>query len=890
MRVFELTSVLMSTKSRLILSIVAIALAVYSVVLQPTKLGLDLRGGTQVVLDLSPRPGQPITSDLAERTRQVIERRVDSLGVADANVSIENNTRILVELPGVSDPTQAVQTIGSTAQLTVHPVTGILNSSASSPTTGSSNTGSTTTVAPPSGTTATTAAGATPTTAASLGAPGSNGRSAVLGDVPAATSTPATTAAPSAATSTTTASTSSSTTPGATTTTTVEDQTKAITAADDNGTVYQLGPSVIDGNGISTADANPPDQNNASWYLTITFKGAGAKEWTKLTGQEACNPNATDGTNQSAFVLDGKIIEVSGPASSVQCNVGITGNVTEVTGSFTEKQVKNLALLIRGGALPVNVKVSEQQTVGPELGKAAIHDSVKAVIIGGAITIIYIIAYYRLLGVLAALALGTYGLLSFALLKALHVTLTLPGIAAFVLAIAMAMDSNVLVYERVKEEFANGRSVRQGSQMGFKNALSAIIDSNATTFIAAATLFARAIGEVKGFGITLMVGTGVSIFTTLVILRMLVIGLLSSEFARNRPRLLGMHVGAKFRQRMSENPPDLLKAARYFCVLSVIIVILGATGIAVKGINYGIEFAGGRVLEYKTTSLVDLDKARSQISGIGLPAAIVQRADQSNTSVRVKSVTDDQLTKIDNIMKTLGGGKETRVQDTKIGPSFSKELKRDAFIALLIGVALQLAWVAYRFRWTFGIGAVVAMIHDSILVLGVFAWLGKQFDSVFLAALLTIIAYSVNDTVVVFDRIREQRRRRASESFARVVSDACAQTFPRTLNIGLSAIFILGALFLLGGSTLSDFSLALLIGVVTGVYSSVMVASPVAILLERLKPSMSSGRAMPAQRRKPSTTTAKATDQTDSDTTASPSAGTNRPAPRPRKKSSKKRR
>lgn len=871
----------MSNRWRFLLSFLVVAMSIYVVLTKDANLGLDLEGGTQVTLDLKPRPGQELSSGAANQTVEILRKRVDGLGVAEPTLEVANNSRIIVSLPGFKDADAAVATIGKTAQLTVHPVIAAVPAQAT-PTTvpGTGATG-----APPE----TTTPPSPSTTGAGLGAtsPDSN---RVLGQNAPTTTTPNTTT-----TSPTTTTAPASAPPA---TTSQQDQEGAITATDDSGTAYSLGPAVVKGDGISGAQANPPDQNHTEWYLTVDFKGEGAKNWTKLTAEEACKPS-TDVSRQSAFVLDGKIIQMSGPASTIQCNVGITGDTTEISGGFTAAEVKELALLIRGGALPVNVEVAGKQTIGPELGKDAIRSSITAVIAGGIVTILYILLYYRLLGVMAAVALTAYAFISYALLLLLGLTLTLPGIAGFVLAIAMAMDSNILVYERIKEEYAAGRSLRQAANLGFKNAFTAIRDSNSTTFLAAGTLFFLAIGEVKGFGITLLIGTAVSIFVTLVILRALTAGFLSKNWTSHHPKAMGLFVGAGFRTKMSNNPPNLMKASKWFLIISGGLTLVALLSVGVKGINYGIEFSGGRLVEYKTAQPVDVDKAREEVASIGFPQAVVQRAAQDGTSVRIKEASSEQLAKIDEVMKNLGGGTSTRVQDTEIGPSFGKELKRKAIIGLIIGVALQLAYVAYRFRWTFGVGAVVAMVHDALLTLGLFALLGKTFDAVFLAALLTIIAFSVNDTVVVFDRIREQRRRRSGEDFAHVVSDACAQTFPRTTNISLSALFILLALYLFGGDTLSDFGLALVVGVVVGIYSSVMIASPVAVLLERWKPSMSRGM---------STTTAAAAKRAvnarvgnvaqpgspdldeDGNPLAKPGpAGGNRPTPRPRKKGKKRR-
>jgi SecD/SecF fusion protein len=861
----------MSSRWRAFISLVVVGFSIFIVATQTPNLGLDLKGGTQVTLDLKPRPGTELSSGAANQTVEILRKRVDSLGVAEPSLEVANNKRIIVSLPGLKDPKQAVETIGKTAQLTVHPVIAAIPQQAT-PTTAPTNDATATPTTQPQ---------TTSTTSAGLGAtnPQSN---VVLGqEAPTTTQTTApatTTAAPS---------------PDASGDNSNVDQTGAITATDETGTAYSLGPAAVKGDGISGADANPPDQQHSSWYLTVDFKGDGAKAWTKLTGEEACKPES-DISRQSAFVLDGKIIQMSGPASTIQCNVGITTTTTEISGIDTASEVKQLALLIRGGALPVDVVIAGQQVVGPELGKAAIHASIVAVIVGGIATILYILLYYRGLGLMAAVALTCYGVISYAILNLLGLTLTLPGIAGFVLAVAMAMDSNVLVYERIKEEYAGGRSLRQAANLGYKNAFTAIRDSNSTTFLAAVTLYFLAIGEVKGFGVTLVIGTATSIFVTLVILRMLTSGLLSMKWASNRPRLMGMYVGAKFRKHMAENPPNLMRASKWFILVSGTLTVIALAGIGVKHINYGIEFAGGRLIEYKTTTPVNVDKARDEVAALGFEQAVVQRANQDDVSVRVKTVTADQEPKLDKIFSDLGGGHSERAQDTTIGPSFGKELKRKAIFGLIIGVGLQLAYVAWRFRWTFGIGAVIAMLHDAVLVLGLFTWLQKPFDAVFLAALLTIIAFSVNDTVVVFDRIREQRRKHVGENFAHIVSDACAQTFPRTINISLSALFILLALYFFGGETLSDFALALVVGVVVGIYSSVMIASPVAVLLERWKPSMSRGMTTKsaAAKRAVARTVASADPNienpgVDGNTITVRTAS--RPAPRPRKKGKKRR-
>src|SRR6266540_2604957 len=473
-----------------------------------------------------------------------------------------------------------------------------------------------------------------------------------------------------------------------------------------------------------------------------------------------------------------------------------------------------------------------ERTVGPTLGAEAIAASTQAAIIGVSLTIAYMALYYRLMGGLSALALLCYGLLSFAVLLALRSTLTLPGIAGFVLAIGMAVDANVLVFERMKEEFRAGAGVRGALRRGSRNALSAIADSNVTTLLAALLLFFLASGAVRGFGVTLSVGVVVSMFTALVVTRVLVEVALRWRAVSERPRLLGVATGGRLRDWLATRQPNLLGRARWWLAGSALVLLVAAAGLVVRGPNLGLEFTGGRLLEYSTQHPVDPDAARSALAGSGFARAVVQKTGGGNVAVRSGQLDDAGERRVQRAIESVGGSAE-RVRSEFIGPTIGAELRRKAIIAVGIALAAQLAYMAIRFRWTFGTAAVIAMFHDVAILLGLFAWLGKPLDGVFLAALLTVIGYSVNDSVVVFDRIRERLRERRREPLDTLVNDACLQTVPRTVNTGLGAMFILVALVVLGGDTLTDFALALLVGILVGTYSSVFVAAPLVVRLER---------------------------------------------------------
>jgi len=707
---------------------------------RPIRLGLDLRGGTQVVLEAQDTDRVTVDDDVAARTLEVLRRRVDALGVAEPTLQRSGERRFIVELPGLTDPEEALRVIGRTAELAFHPVLGYAEEEAGTPAAGE------------------------------------------------------------------------------------------IVLPDEDGIPLRLAPAEVGGEGVGGANAEFDTYYNA-WIVTVDFRGEGGDRWTAMTAEAACAPYG-DPRRRVAIVLDGTVISSPQVDETVECGVGIAGGTTVITGRFTEAEAKDLALLIRAGALPVPVEVVEQRTIGPTLGEAAISASVKAALIGAALTVAYMIAYYRLLGLLAALGLLIYGLLSYGGLLALNATLTLPGIAGFVLAIGMAVDANVLAFEGMKEEHAAGRLGREAADGGFRRAWSAILDSNVTTLLAALLLFFFASGAVRGFGITLSVGVLASMFAALVATRALVDLAVRQRALATRPRLLGLEVGRRFRAWLTARRPNLLGRSRLWYAISGTMLALAVAGIGVRGLSFGLEFSGGRLLEYATAAPVDLDALRTELAAAGLPRAVVQESGEGNVAIRTAALSDEEKQAVAQAVARLGGTAELQ-RDEFVGPTIGGELRRKALIALGLALAAQLLYLAVRFRWTYGTGAVAAMFHDVTILLGIFAWLGKELDGVFLAALLTVIGYSINDSVVVFDRIREQRRANPTRRGLReVANDACLQTIPRTVNTGLGALFILAALYVLGGDTLADFALALIVGILVGTYSSVFTAAPLAVGLE----------------------------------------------------------
>ncbi|MEW2812586.1 protein translocase subunit SecD [Streptomyces massasporeus] len=741
-----------SLRVRALLALAVLALSLYVAATVPIRLGLDLRGGTQIVLETRSTPTTDADSAATDHTLEVLRGRIDALGVAEPTLVRSGEHRIIVELPGVQDPKKAAAVLGRTAQLTFHPVLGAADEAGD----------------------------------ASRPLP-KRPRERVL--------------------------------------------------PDESGTPLRLGPTTLTGEDVKEAAARFDQQGGAGWHVTVGFEGTGRAGWADLTGAAACQAPG-DPARRVAIVLDDKVISSPQVDPSLVCGTGIRDGATRITGSFSPEEARELSLLINGGALPVPVETVEQRTVGPTLGAQAITASAWAAAIGTALTSLFIIVVYRLMGGLAAVALTCYGLLSYAALAALGATLTLPGLAGFVLAIGMAVDANVLVFERAREEYAVRRrpSIRSSLAAGFRNAFSAIADSNITTLIAAALLFFLASGPVRGFGVTLGIGVLASMFSALVISRVLAEFAASRPGVRRRPTLTGIATIGAVRERLTRRNPLLMRRPRRWLVTSAAVLALAGSGILVRGVDLGVEFTGGRLIEYTTSAPVDPGRVRTALADAGFPRAVVQSSGETGLTVRTDPLTDAEEAEVTGALRDLDG-RADKVRDELIGPSLGEELRQGALIALAVALGAQFVYLAARFRWMLGSAAVVALLHDVVVLLGVFAWLGKPVDGVFLAALLTVIGYSVNDSVVLFDRVRELTRRGPGSQFAGTVNQAILQTLPRTVNTGMGAAFMLTALAVLGGSSLTDFALALLIGLAVGTYSSVFAAAPVAIRLhERFRP------------------------------------------------------
>ncbi|MFC4561931.1 protein translocase subunit SecD [Nocardiopsis mangrovi] len=837
-----------------IISLIIVVAAFGAAWFVPPHLGLDLSGGTQIVLET--QEGDDGTPANAENTDQVIEvlrQRIDSLGVSEATMSRSGADRIIVELPGVQDPTEAAEILGQTAQLTFHPVLGVQpgqgsgvqappmpGDSANAPADASG------------GGTGTADESRAPADGADSG--GDGGGESGGSDVPSDEELQQMLQGQQ---------------PGGGGQPAENPDDVELTLPDEEGNQLQLGAATIQGDQVSSADAVLDQTTNTQWQVNVNFRGEGRDNWAQLTGQAACNQPG-DPTRRIAIVLDDQIISSPEVNQDTACDVGQTGGQTTITSqTFDQESSGELAVLIEGGSLPLPVQEIQRQTVGPTLGEDAIQASFIAGAVGILLTGLYICVAYRLVGFLASVALACYTLIAYASLVALGATLTLPGLAGFVLAIGMAIDANVLIFERAREEYQHQEKVYAANKSaglvdateaesaqaeagvlsrrrrraippnlqkafvtGSQKAWSAVIDTNITTLIAAALLFFFASGNVQGFGVTLGLGTLASMVSALVIARVFVEWAVRRKVVRNRPAISGISKISSVRAWLIKRDPDLMKNGKLWLGIAGAIIAVAIVGMIVRPPNFGVEFTGGRVMDFTTQESISVTDARQAVEDAGFGTAVVQESGDGGISVRTGPISDAEAEEIQLALDDRTGGAE-RVSDELIGPSMGDELRNRALIALAAALALQMVYLAWRFRWSFGLSTIAALAFDLVVVIGLFCWLGKPIDGVFLAALLSVVGFSVNDSVVVFDRVRDEWANDPKSKFPRITNSAILHTLPRTVNTTVGGLFILATLAIFGGSSLTDFSIAMLVGLVSGMLSTIFVGSPLAIWLQK---------------------------------------------------------
>ncbi len=734
------------------------------------KLGLDLKGGIRVLLEADVPPGEKIDAQAMEAVRTIIENRVNGLGVAEAVVQVQGDRRIIVEIPGIENPEDAIAAIKSTGLLEFvevpkdHPVR-----------------------------------------------PGQYIRTTEGDPKPRADIPPDALPGP-------------------------------------NDYVYK---TVMTGRYLKTARVvfNPTTNEPE---VEFELNAEGAKIFRDYTSRHV--------GDVLAIVLDKQVISAPVIKDPITKGRGV------ITGNFTVDEAKALAVQLRYGALPIPMRVVAVDQIGPTLGKDSIQRSVVAGIVGVLAVLLFMLVYYRLPGLLADFALILFALLNISLFKLIPVTLTLPGIAGFLLATGMAVDANILIFERMKEEIRRGKPLRPAVEAGFSRAWTSILDSNLSTIITSLILyqFGSTFGAtaVKGFALNLALGVALSMFTAVWVTRtfMRFVFYRLHDSVIDNPLILDVKVPQG--EPKWKGLFTLVQKRKYFYLLSSAIIVPGLIAMLYltvtigTPVKLGIDFTGGAYWEIKFDKPVLPGQVYDVLTEFGLDPVVQTLNDGRTVAIRMKPVDDELKLKLIEALKSKIGPFE-ELQFRSIGPSIGREVTQAAGIAVLAASLAILAFITWAFRNVphpvrFGVSAIIAMIHDVLVTTGIFAILGIfrnwEADALFLTALLTVIGFSVQDTIVVFDRIRENAPKYKGESFETLANRSLLETIHRSLATQLNAIFVMIAILLFGGTTVQRFIAVMLIGLLSGTYSSIFNAVPILVSWEmgelgKIIPFLKGGRA-----------------------------------------------
>ncbi len=574
--------------------------------------------------------------------------------------------------------------------------------------------------------------------------------------------------------------------------------------------------------------------------VTFQFTDQGRKNFQEVTrkiaqrGQaQAIGPvgaeQAAALSGHFAVILDNEV--QSRPIINFQENPdGIDGRQgAQISGGFSGEHgletAQELATTLQIGALPIDLHLISETQVSATLGSQALHDGIKAGIIGLALVVLFLLAYYRFLGLIAVIALAAYGVIFFALIKLIPITLTLPGIAGLVLTIGVAADSNIVIFERIKEEVRAGRSMQGAIAAGYKRGISTIVDANVVTLLTAFILFVLATAGVKGFAFTLGVGTIVSLLTAVVFTQALLGTMSNSKLLRSRGALGAGGEGRSWHF-------DFMGASRWFFTLSGVILLIGAVALSTKELNFGIDFKSGTritaALEKPTTE----NAVRGTLEGAGVENAQVQQVTVPHFGSNVFQIEAAQLQpgQVKSVETELGseyGIEKNGFESTSVGPTFGHQVAESAIKALIFSLLVILVYVALRFEPKFAVPVMIALAHDVLITGGVYALTGKEVSSGTVAAFLTILGYSLYDTIIVFDRIRENVPRMPRAAFSQIVNRSMSEVLTRSLATSFTTLLAVLSLLIFGSATLQDFAFAMLIGIASGTYSSIFIASPV---------------------------------------------------------------
>jgi SecD/SecF fusion protein len=796
-----------------------------------TKLGLDLQGGVRLVYQGKPTKQTKVTAESLQRALDIMRDRVDAFGVSEPELARTGKDQIEVNLPGVENAERAAEQVGSTAQLFFYdweknvldencktneseinggqqPVTGLYNAVKRA---------AKCKITPPKNSQAATAPRFYAFDKVSK-KPFNNGlpdesREAALEGLSEAQKEKAEV---------------------------IEVRPGVLVLRDEKPSAKAPDPDaywiIRDDPGLSGTDIKNPEQNfdqqgGNEPIVTFDFTNKGQKAFQKITSEVArrgadnanpLNPDPVDNSHHFAIALDNELVSI--PFINYRENPdGIDGSTgAQISGGFTITSAQDLAKVLKTGALPLKLDLISRSQVSATLGKQALSQGLKAGIAGFAIVAIFLLVFYRVLGLIAAVALAIYAIYFYAIIKLIPVTLTLPGIAGLILTLGVAADANIVIFERVKEEVRAGRSVAAGLAAGYKKGFSTIVDANIVTLLVAFILFILATAGVKGFAFVLGIGTMLSLFTAVLATQAIILSLRNSRILSSRSALGAGH--AKHQITF-----DFMGASKWFFSMSGMILLVGALAIAGKGINFGIDFESGARYTASLERAATVEQVRDAVRPAGLGNAEVQTLDNPELGKNVVQISTEESGRTDAVQKVLENrfGLTEQVTGEEVGPTFGESVANSALIAIIASLAVISMYIALRFEWKYAVPVLIALMHDILITAGVYSLLGREVTTSTVAALLTIVGFSLYDTIIVFDRIRENVPRMPSAAFSQIVNRSMAEVIVRSMATSFCTILPVLALFFFGGDTLQDFAFALIVGTISGAYSSVFIAAPV---------------------------------------------------------------
>ena len=585
------------------------------------------------------------------------------------------------------------------------------------------------------------------------------------------------------------------------------------------------GSVVLDGSNVKDASA-VMDNESAGYAVALEFDSEGADLFYQATqtAYSGTVTSAIEGINNTALmiILDGQII------SAPVVNEPISGGSCTITGGFTQEEASNLAALIEGGALPLELQEVNSSVQSAKIGYNALEMSVYAAIIGLILIILIMLIAYRGMGIAASIALLFYVLIVVNIMSFMGSVLTLPGIAGIILSVGMAVDANVVIFSRIREEIVNGKTIRVAVQTGFKRAMATVIDSQVTTLIAAVILYEIGTSAVRGFAWTFMIGIIVSIFTAVVVTQ-LYVNLMADSRRFGKKGFFGIRKDNKASFSF-DRELHFVKYRKIFYIISVAIMAIGLVFGVARGLNYGIDFTGGTMIQMDMGKEVKISEVEDAIKEYDLKPEIIYSGDNNEQIIikTIKSLDSEQRADvIATIGDEFGTTEDDVVAEELFGPSIGKELRNNAIMAILIAAACMLIYIRFRFaQWKFGGAALLGVLHDVLIVIAFYAIFNITVNNPFIAGILTVVGYSINDTIVIFDRIRENIRYMKKGNTEELIDTSITQTLGRSLMTSITTLIVMVPLLIMAGDAIREFVLPLMVGIIAGAYSSIAVCSP----------------------------------------------------------------